>query len=131
MSNKLPALSKRNKTILVADDDKPVLTVVKTLLETLNYTVIPAQSGPEAIKAYQNDWRAIDLIILDMTMPEMSGDEAFGKIRMINPNVPVLIMSGYAPEENIAKVLSQPKTDFLEKPFKLESFAAKVRKLLD
>jgi CheY-like chemotaxis protein len=123
---------KGNETILLVDDDKSVSVMLKKFLgEILGYKAVLAESGIEALEIFQKNPK-IDLIILDMTMPGMSGDEVFKRIRKVNSDIPTLILSGYhVSSEKIDEILRQPKTGFIAKPFLLQPLAEKIRELLE
>jgi two-component system cell cycle sensor histidine kinase/response regulator CckA len=117
-------------TILVVDDEEIVCKMVKRVLERYGYTVILAedgQSGIDVLRARKND---ISLVLLDMTMPVMSGEEAFRQIRMISPDVQVLLSSGYNEVEAIRRFTNKGLAGFIEKPYTSAALARKVKSVL-
>ena len=90
-----------------------------------------ASSGEEALKLYSETGARYDLVILDMVMPHLSGSEVFFKLQEINPQVRVLISSGYSSEGVVQKILDEGGLDFIQKPFTIEELSKKVRKCLD
>jgi len=119
------------ETILVVDDEKMVLEVSKELLEFLGYRVYAAGSGQEAIAVYMEKQKEIDLVLLDMIMPGISGGETFDLLREINPGIKVLLSSGYSITGQAHEILDRGCNGFLQKPFQLEHLSRKVREMLD
>jgi two-component system, cell cycle sensor histidine kinase and response regulator CckA len=120
-----------SETILLVDDEKMVLEVSKELLEFMGYQVYAAESGQEAIDLYLEKRDEIDLVILDMIMPGISGGETFDRLREINPGIKVLLSSGYSITGQAQEILDRGCNGFLQKPFDPERFSNKIRKLLD
>ena len=87
-----------NETILLVDDEETIIDVSREILEALGYTVYSAMSGKEAIELYTLKKNEIDLVILDMIIPEMGGGEIFDALKTINPDVNVILSSGYSNE---------------------------------
>ena len=83
-------------TLLLIDDEKPVLDITSTMLESIGFTTLKAASGLQGLQIYEREKDRIDLVILDMIMPDMSGGEVFDRLREINPRVMVLLASGYS-----------------------------------
>ncbi len=114
--------------VLVADDEPLVRSVARTALERHGYRVLAAADGMEAVDVFRREAGAVALIVMDVSMPQMSGRQAFEAIRQIDPAARVLFASGHA----IADV---PDTDattaFLQKPYTPSSLAATVRQMLD
>ena len=119
------------ETILLVDDEKMVLEVSKEMLESLGYRVYAFRSGQEAIAFYMEKQKEISLVILDMLMPEMSGGETFDRLREINPDVKVLLCSGYGIDGKAQTVMARGCDGFLQKPFRMEELSHKIRKMLD
>ena len=119
------------ETILLVDDEKMVLEVNQELLASMGYKVYALGSGQEAIAVYTEKRNKIDLIILDMVMPGLSGSETFDRLRKINPNVKVLLSSGYSLNGQAQSIMDRGCNGFLQKPFNLEELASKVREVLD
>ncbi|KTF16057.1 PAS domain-containing protein [Pseudoalteromonas sp. H105] len=122
--------AKSDQCILIADDEDDLRNMLENALSASGYKVLSAQNGLECVETYMAHSQNIDLIILDMSMPVMSGDEAFKKIRNINPKCKVIIASGYDSNSASIKLESVGISDVLEKPFKLEALYSTVRKVL-
>jgi two-component system cell cycle sensor histidine kinase/response regulator CckA len=112
--------------ILLVDDEKGVIEVCLEMLESLGYEVVVASSGMEAIKVMDEDGEKIDLVILDMVMPGMSGTETYDVIRRISPNTRVLISSGYSKEEDFNTMMEKGCDNFILKPFDVSMLSEKL-----
>ena len=117
--------------ILLVDDEDMILNEVSEMLKSLGYSVTIAESGKEAVKIYERNKDSIDLIILDLIMPEMNGEQTFNMIKVINPEVRVLLSSGYSMNETARKILDNGGKGFLKKPYNLMRLSLKVREILD
>ena len=117
-------------TILLIDDEKMILDVGRELLEELGYTVLPAGSGQEAIDIFQKDRDKIDMIIMDMIMPEMSGSETFDRLKEISPDVKILLSSGYSVDGQATDILRRGCDGFIQKPFNMNQLAERIQKIM-
>jgi len=118
-------------TILLIDDEAPVLKIGILMLEKLGYTVLEAKSGREAIETYKANKDKIDLVILDMIMPDMGGGEAYDRMKEINPNVKVVLSSGYSIEGQAAEILERGCNAFIQKPYSMTDLSGTIREFLD
>ena len=118
------------ETILLVDDEQMVVEVTRALLESLGYRVYEAGSGQEAIAVYLEKKKEIDLIILDMIMPGLSGGQTFDRLREIDPQVKVLLSSGYSIEGQAQQIMDKGCKGFLQKPFHLKELSKKTRDAL-
>lgn len=116
--------------ILVVDDEEAVRTVIRRCLEHLGYQVAVAGSGDEALACY-GAGDPFHLVILDMMMPQMSGDEVFRRLREIDQQVGVLVASGYSSDTRARKILDNGGLGFIQKPFAVEELAREVRRCLN
>jgi PAS domain S-box-containing protein len=117
-------------TILVVDDEAIVRQLATAILERQGYTVLTADSGREALQLYQQQGDPIDLIILDLTMPKMSGRVCYQELRKLNPNVKVMLSSGYSADEAVQELLDQGAIGFMQKPYRVEDLTRAVREML-
>ena len=124
-------IARGTETILLVDDEKVVLDVHRELLMSSGYTVYAAGSGREAIAVYLEKRNAIDLVILDMVMPGISGSETFDRLRQIDPAVKVLLSSGYSLTGEAQHIMDRGCNGFLQKPFQIEKLSRKIREMLD
>ena len=113
--------------ILVVDDEKLVREMVKRGLERHGYTVLLADSGLAAIDVFRRHPSDIDLVILDLSMPMMSGEEALPELRKIRPQVKVVVSSGYSETESMALFKGQQVSGFIQKPYTSRGIAEKVK----
>lgn len=119
------------ETILFIDDEDIIIDVARDMLEILGYKVFVAQNGEEALRIYEQQKDVIDLVIQDMVMPGMNGADIFKAIKKINPDVRVILASGYVMNKQIAAVMEDGCRAFMQKPFRLEDLSARVREVLD
>jgi len=124
------AIVKGSGTILLVDDEQMILDVGRELLEELGYTVLPAMSGQQAIEIFQKDPHKIDMIIMDMIMPGMSGSETFDRLKKIKPEVKILLSSGYSVNGQATNILQRGCDDFIQKPFNMNQLAEKILKII-
>jgi PAS domain S-box-containing protein len=120
-----------NETILVVEDEEVVRVLACRGLREQGYTVIEARHGREALDVVERSRRPIDLVISDVVMPELSGRELGSRLRIMQPQLPVLFMSGYTGDDVIQRGLLDPGMPFQQKPFTPEGLARKVREMLD
>jgi CheY-like chemotaxis protein len=123
-------IARGTETILLVDDEKMVLEVSKTLLESIGYRVYAAQTGQEAIALYMEKTNEIDLVLLDMIMPGISGGETFDRLREINPDIKVVLSSGYSISGQAQEIMDKGCNGFIQKPFQLGKLSNKVRDVL-
>jgi two-component system cell cycle sensor histidine kinase/response regulator CckA len=121
----------RGERILVVDDEDAVRNVLALSLSHLGYEVDTAASGLEGLERFQSDSVGYHLVILDLLMPGLSGEELFNRIRAIDSMVPVLIVSGFSSEHVVQRLLDDGASDFIQKPFSIEILSEKVRGCLE
>ena len=119
------------ETVLVAEDDASVRSLLKKLLETFGYKVIEAADGEEAVQRYMENKDNIRLLILDVIMPKKSGKEAYEQIREVSPGIKTLFMSGYTADVIQTKWIVEKGLDFVSKPISPTDFLRKIREVLD
>ena len=117
-------------SILVVDDEEIVRNLAERMLVKAGYKVYSCQDGEEAIQLYRTAVNRIDLVLLDMMMPKMNGRDTFTALKKFNPDVKVLLMSGFS-DQDVQGILSQGIVGFLHKPFQMKSLLFKVREALD
>jgi two-component system cell cycle sensor histidine kinase/response regulator CckA len=124
-------IEKGHETLLLVDDEEAILEVGKETLEAFGYNVITAKGGKRAIEIYEAHKDAIDMVILDMIMPDMSGGETYDHLKAINPEVKVLLLSGYTIEGQASEILERGCDGFIQKPFDMREFSQRIRGILD
>ena len=119
------------ETVLLVDDEQLVIDVAGEMLEYLGYNVIFALTGSEAVDVYQKYKSKIDIIILDIIMPDMGGGDVFEKLKELAPEIKVLLSSGYSIDGEATQLLQRGCSGFIQKPFDLTELSRKVREILD
>lgn len=112
--------------VLIIDDEEPVREAIADILSLINVETLTAPDGPTGLAMYQNQMTDIDLVILDLSMPGMSGAETFEKLRQLNPNVVVLLSSGYTQAEATRGFIGQGLAGFIQKPYNATDLIEKV-----
>jgi two-component system cell cycle sensor histidine kinase/response regulator CckA len=123
-------LAHGKKRLIVVDDEDMVREVARDLLVELGYDVEIATSGREAVEKIRSVQEPFDLALLDMVMPEMDGLETLLAIRSLQPELKVVLISGYDTDEKIQRALGLPKVEFLQKPYKINELATLVARLM-
>lgn len=119
------------EVILLVEDDGPVRLTATRILERAGYAVLSAADGEEALALHCQHASEIDLLVTDMIMPEMSGRELIARVRERDPEVAVLVMSGYTEHTSHADNFLEPGSVFIQKPFTPEALTAKVRSAIN
>ncbi len=119
------------ETVFLVDDEEMILEVGKEMLTALGYKVISARGGKQAVELYQQNRDRIDMVILDMIMPDKGGGEVYDKLKEINPKVKVLLSSGYSIEGQANEILERGCNGFIQKPFSAQQLSSKLREILD
>jgi PAS domain S-box-containing protein len=122
---------KGTETVLMVDDEEHIMDVGVNMLKSLGYTVFEARSAAEAIEIYKEKYDQIDMVILDMIMPGISGGEAYDRMREINPNITVLLSSGYSIDGQAEEIMKRGCNGFIQKPFNVKELSQKIREILD
>ena len=120
-----------SETILVVDDEEMIREVGKAMVQKLGYQVLVATSGEKALEAIANPNQRIDLVLLDLIMPDMDGGQTFDRIRELQPQIPVMLSSGYALDGQAAEIMNRGCDGFIQKPFNLSELSKKIRNILD
>ena len=120
-----------SETILLVDDEELVLDSGTQLIEAMGYRVLKAKSGAEAVEVYRKSKDTIDLVLLDVVMPEMGGGETYDKLREIDTGIKVLLSSGYSLDGEAGEIMRKGCDGFIQKPFNLEKLSRKLREILD
>ncbi|MCB2169619.1 MAG: PAS domain S-box protein [Deltaproteobacteria bacterium] len=120
-----------SETILLVDDEEMIRMVASAMLKKLGYRVIVASGGMEAADIVAREGDAIHLVILDMIMPGMDGNQTFDRLREIRPQLPVLLSSGYAINGQAIDIMQKGCNGFIQKPFSIAELSQKIRDILD
>jgi len=123
-------LFKGSGTLLIVDDEELVLDVGANMLEKLGYTVLKAHNGAEAVEIFKANKDSIKMVILDIIMPGMGGGAVYDKIKAINPEVKVLLSSGYSVDGMAIELLERGCDGFMQKPFTIEQLSGKIQQIM-
>ena len=123
----LPSATRHEGTVLVVDDEETVRSVARLALERAGYEVLMATNGVEALEVFAGKADEIALVLLDLTMPLMSGEALLEKLKAIQPEVPILLSSGYNEVEVIKRFTGKRPAAFIGKPYSARELIAKVR----
>jgi PAS domain S-box-containing protein len=119
------------ETILLVEDDEPILDLSKMILEHLGYTVIAAPAPVQALRIAEEHKEDLHLLITDVVMPEMNGRELAEQLRVVRPNLKCLYVSGYTADVIAHRGILDEGVNFIHKPFGIDELSAKVRQVLD
>jgi two-component system, cell cycle sensor histidine kinase and response regulator CckA len=126
-----PHLSEgRDKTVLIVDDEESVRSVARSTLQRRGYRTIEAADGREALEVYTRFFSDISLVLLDLTMPYMNGEEVLQELRIIMPSVRVVLSSGFNEVEAVRRFTGKGLAGFLQKPYLSAVLAETIRKIL-
>jgi len=114
------------ETILLIDDENLILDTSRLMLQKLGYTALTASSGQEGIALYREHNRQIDLVILDMIMPGLSGEKTFDRLKKENPEIKVLLSTGYSMNRQASRMLKAGCIGIIHKPYNLKELARKI-----
>jgi CheY-like chemotaxis protein len=117
-------------TILVVDDEPAIRSSAKLLLETIGFSAVTAGDGQEALEILRNQSSEISAVLLDLTMPQMSGNETLRELRTVSPDLPILVTSGYAGEGSERSFQVNRRTGFIQKPYRAGQLRSKLEELL-
>lgn len=123
-------LERGSETVLLVDDEGTITDIGEEMLQTLGYKAIIAHNGREAVDLYREHMDRVDLVILDMIMPEMSGGETYDILKQIDPDIKVLLSSGYSIDGEASEILERGCTGFIQKPFTVNDLSQKIRGIL-
>lgn len=124
------AVPKGSGFVLLVDDEEMILDVGVQMLERIGYDAITASGGRKAIEIYENQGDRIDLVILDLIMPDISGGDTFDAIRAANPEAKILLSSGYSLDGQAGDIMNRGCDGFIQKPFDLKKLARKIDGIL-
>ncbi len=117
--------------ILLVDDDEQLLEVTGEILDFEDYRIITAKDGLEALQIYRQFGAKIDLVLLDYFLPIMDGDAVFDELKAINPDVRVVLSSGFGEQATIGKMLARGLCGFIPKPYTHEKLVEQLRSILE
>jgi signal transduction histidine kinase/CheY-like chemotaxis protein len=119
-----------SETVLLIDDEEIIIDIGEQILERLGYRALTARSGKEAIEIYRANKSKINIVILDMIMPDMGGGETYDRLKKINSEIKVLLSSGYSINGQASEIMNRGCDGFIQKPFNVEQLSMKIRGIL-
>jgi DNA-binding NtrC family response regulator len=125
------AQEKLHASVMVVDDDQYLLPVMSTYLKKIGCTVAAFNDGHEAIRHYGEEHKSIDLVLLDMIMPSISGQEVYRELKQINPSLRTIFVSGFNSNGTMQTLLSNNHTEFLQKPFSFDVLSNKIAEVIN
>ncbi|HVU15948.1 MAG TPA: response regulator [Candidatus Didemnitutus sp.] len=117
-------------TVLVVDDEETVRTVCARMLERMGYNVVLASDGREAVDKFRVEPARYHLVLLDLTMPHLDGEETFRQLRHLHPGVKVILMSGFNQQDAVSRFTGKGLAGFLQKPFETDMLVAAIRQVI-
>ena len=123
-------LSSGSETVLIVDDEEIMRNIGRSMLQECGYKVLLAASGVEAIEIYKEKASEIDIVLLDMAMPKLSGKETYKVLKKINPEIKVLLASGFRQDQRVEETLEMGVNDFIQKPYVISDLTAMISKIL-
>ena len=119
------------ETVLLVDDEETILKVVEKALKITGYNPLTAKGGEEAIEIYRKSQKQISLVVLDMIMLGMPGGRVYDQLKSLNPDVKVILSSGYSLDGEASKIMARGCNAFIQKPFGILDLSKKIREVLD
>ena len=119
------------ETILIVDDQETVWDFLIEALQNLGYSVLLAENGEDAVSIYRENPNEIDLILLDMVMPKMGGHTTFYQLKNLDPDVKVLLSSGFVSAASVKDLQDNGAAGFLPKPHRIKDLALELRRIFD
>jgi len=123
-------ISAGSETVLLIDDEAMIIDVSVQMLKKMGYEVLTAQNGREAIDTFKRNSDKVAIAIVDLIMPSMGGGEVYERLKEIDPNVKVLLSSGYSIDGQAAEIINRGCDGFIQKPFKLNELSYKLREII-
>ena len=123
--------SDESKTILLIDDEEIVIDICEMMLKSFGHKVLKAHSGYEGLQMFEANKFKIDLIISDLNMPEMDGQEVMDELRKIDPHVKVMLSSGALSDNAEKTVINRGFNGFIQKPYNLNTLCEKMAEILN
>jgi CheY-like chemotaxis protein len=120
-------MSKEKKTVFIVDDEEIIRELTCDILVGEGYNVLTAENGRRALEIFEQKGEMVDLVILDMSMPEMDGVQTFDALRKIDPDLKVLVSSGFSEDPSVMKLVEKGARGIITKPYKIDDIASKIR----
>jgi len=118
-------------TILLVDDEEPVIKLEKQMLERLGYQITSRSSSLDAVEVFRSNPNAFDIVITDVSMPNMTGDQLAKELLAVNPDIPIIILTGFSERINKHTIETLGIKGLLMKPVVTSDMALEIRRVLD
>jgi len=123
-------MNEGKKTVLIVDDEEKILDIEDFMLQKIGYNTLKARNSAEACQLYHDEKEHIDFVILDMIMPDENGTTTYKRLKRINPDIRVLISTGFGRDRNLEEILTDSHNEFIQKPFRFKEFIKKIDTIL-
>ena len=123
-------MDKEERTALIVDDEEIILDIESFFLQKVGFNTLKASNSEEAYRLYEDKKEHIDIVVLDMFMPDENGTGTYKRLKRMNPNIRVLISSGLEKNRDVDEILNDGQNGFIKKPFKFDEFTSNVNTIL-
>ena len=123
-------MNEEKRTALIVDDEEMILDLEALMLQKNGFDTLTASNSAEACQVYQDVNGNVDLVVLDMVMPDENGATTYRRLKRINPDIKVLISTGYGRDGNVEEILNDAQNGFIQKPLRFKEFTSKVDTIL-
>ena len=123
-------MDKENRTALIVDDEETMLDIESFILQKIGFNTLKANNSVEACRLYEDKKEHIDIVVLDMRMPDENGTDTYKRLKTMNPDIRVLISSGLEKDRDVDEILNDGQNGFIKKPFKFDEFTSNVNTIL-
>lgn len=123
-------MNAEKRTALIVDDEKSIRDIESLMLQKIGFNTLKASNSAEACQLYEVEKEHIDIVVLDMSMPDENGDKTYKRLKKMNPDIRVLISSGLEKDGNVDEILNDGQNGFIQKPFKFDDFTSNIDTML-
>ncbi len=123
-------MNEEKRTALIVDDEEIMLDIESFMLQKIGFKILKAGNSAEACQLYEDKKEQIDIVVLDMIMPDENGAKTYKRLKKMNPDIRVLVSSGLERDGNIDEILSDGQNGFIRKPFQFEEFTNNIDAML-
>ena len=123
-------MNEGKKTVLIVDDEEQILDIEDLMLQRIGYNTLKARNSVKACQLYKDEKENIDFVILDMIMPDENGTTTYKRLKRINPDIRVLISTGFGRDRNLEEILTDSHNGFIQKPFNFREFIKEIDAIL-
>ena len=123
-------MDKEERTALIVDDEEIILDIESFFLQKVGFNTLKASNSEEAYRLYEDKKEHIDIVVLDMFMPDEKGTDTYKRLKRMNPDIKVLISTGSEKDRDVNEILNDGQNGFIKKPFKFDEFTSNVNTIL-